>query len=77
VTTARMMAIVKDRNGKYWLLGKNNGIEVSAGTSQTGTTMGDRSGYELTLTGMEEEPCVEVTAAAANAVTSSTQTLEG
>jgi len=77
VTTARMMAIVKDRNGKYWLLGKNNGIEVSAGTSQTGTAMGDRSGYELTLTGMEEEPCVEVTAAAANAVTSSTQTLEG
>lgn len=56
-------AIVLDSNGKYWLLGRINGLQMS-GTSQTGTAFGDRSGYELTFSGNEVNPIIEVTGAA-------------
>lgn len=73
----RLMAIVKDRNGKYWLLGRNNGLDINAGTAQTGTAMGDRNGYEMTFTGMEEVPCSEVDASIIAALTSGTQITGG
>jgi hypothetical protein len=73
----RLMAIVTDRNGKYWLLGRSNGLDVTAGTSQTGTAMGDRNGYEMTFTGMEELPCSEVSSAIITALTSGTQITGG
>jgi hypothetical protein len=53
-------AIVLDNNDRYWLLGAANGLEVSAGTAGTGTAFGDRSGYELTLSGMEPNPMLNV-----------------
>lgn len=56
----RLMAIVLDRNGVYWLLGSLNGLELSAGTAQTGTAFGDRNGYDITFTAMEEQPMREV-----------------
>ena len=73
----RLMAIVTDRNGKYWLLGRNNGIDITGGTSQTGTAMGDRNGYEMTFTGMEELPCSEVSSSIISALTSGTQITGG
>jgi hypothetical protein len=54
------MAIVTDRNDTYWLLGSRNGLELSAGTSQTGTAMGDRNGYDVTFTALEEVPILSV-----------------
>lgn len=56
----RVMIIAKDRNGKYFLYGKKNGLTLG-GSSQTGTAMGDLNGYTLTFTGAEEEPAFEVT----------------
>jgi hypothetical protein len=56
----RLMAIVTDRNDTYWLLGSRNGLELSAGTSQTGTAMGDRNGYDVTFTALEEVPMLSV-----------------
>lgn len=56
----RLMAIVLDRNGVYWLLGSLNGLELSAGTAQTGTAFGDRNGYDITFSAMEEQPMREV-----------------
>jgi len=56
----RLMAIVSDRNGAFWLLGSRNGMYLSAGTAQTGTAMGDRNGYDVTFTGMEEIPMLSV-----------------
>jgi hypothetical protein len=56
----RLMAIVLDRNGVYWLLGSLNGLELSAGTGQSGTAFGDRNGFDVTFTGMEEQPMREV-----------------
>lgn len=57
VCNQRLVAIVTDRNGVYWVLGSGNGLEVTAGTAQTGAAFADRNGYELTLTGLEQSPC--------------------
>ena len=55
---------VKDANGKdkIWCLGADNGLELSAGTSQAGAGFGDMNGYNLTFTGAEAEPCLFVQA---------------
>ena len=56
----RVIVIVQDNNSRYWLLGSANGLEATAGTAGTGTAFGDRSGYELTLTGMEPDPMFSI-----------------
>jgi hypothetical protein len=65
----RLLVIVLDNNGRYWLLGAANGLEASAGTAGTGTAFGDRSGYEMTLTGMEPDPMLNIAAATFSAST--------
>lgn len=55
-----LMAVVQDSNGKYWLLGKQNGIDITGGSSATGTAQGDRNGYTLTFTGGEPALAPEV-----------------
>ena len=37
-------------------LGVENGLQLNAGTMDTGASWGDRSGYTLTLDGMEQNP---------------------
>jgi hypothetical protein len=59
---ARLIAIVTDRNGNNWLLGSGNGLDLSAGTGQSGTAFGDRNGFDVTFTGMEEQPMYTVQA---------------
>lgn len=49
----RLIAIVKDANGAYWLLGKTRFLHATAGNSGTGTASGDRNGYTFTYTAME------------------------
>lgn len=44
-----MVSIVKDMNGKYWYLGKDEPIIATAGDGQTGTARADRNGYGITL----------------------------
>ncbi len=55
-----LMAVVQDANDKYWLLGRYSGLDVTGGTSATGTAQGDRNGYSLTFTGGEKELAPEV-----------------
>ena len=57
-----LMAIVQDQNSKYWLLGKQNGIDLSGGNAATGTAATDRSGYTLTFSGSEPALAPEVQA---------------
>jgi len=57
-----IMVIAKDRNGKYWLLGENNGLSLTTDAAVTGTAMGDKNGYTLTFAGEEEERPSEVDA---------------
>jgi hypothetical protein len=56
-----LIAVVEDANGKYWLLGKQNGLDITAGSSATGTAQADKNGYALTFSGGEKELAPEVT----------------
>lgn len=69
LTQSRLDVVVLDRNGKYWLLGWNNGLTKS-GSAATGQGMGDMNGYTLTLIGKEELPMVEVTSTTYNTLVS-------
>lgn len=44
-----LAVIVKDANGKYWYLGKDEPVNASAGDAQTGTARGDANRYTITL----------------------------
>jgi hypothetical protein len=52
---ASLVAIFKDKNGEYTLLGRVNGLDVTGGTFGSGTGSGDRNGYELQLAGEERD----------------------
>lgn len=56
----RLLAIVLDANGKYWLLGKDNALDATAGEDGSGTASGDRNGFSRTFTGMERFMAPEV-----------------
>ena len=62
---AKLSVIVKDNNGIYWLMGKVNGVSMTAGDTGTGTALGDRNGYSLSFQAQETEPLTEVTAESA------------
>lgn len=44
-----LAVIVKDANGKYWYLGKDEPVNASAGDGQTGTARADANRYSITL----------------------------
>ena len=56
-----MVVVFKDNNGKYWSVGVERNAYMTAGTSVSGVTYGDRSGIELTISAMETQPSFEVT----------------
>jgi hypothetical protein len=49
----RLIAVAKDANGVYWLLGKTRNLYATGGNSGSGTASGDRNGYTFTFTAME------------------------
>ena len=44
-----LVCIVKDANGKYWYLGKDEPVSASASDGQTGTARADANRYTITL----------------------------
>jgi outer membrane protein assembly factor BamB len=56
----RLAIIVLDRNGKYWLCGMSNGMELQNADTSTGKGMGDFNGYQLKFKGKEEQPMPQV-----------------
>ena len=48
--------VVEDYNSNFWLVGKENGCDVTGGSIVTGAAMGDLAGYTLTFTAMERKP---------------------
>lgn len=52
----RPQVVVEDYNGNYFLIGKDNGCEVTGGTIVSGAAMGDLSGFTLVLTAQETAP---------------------
>lgn len=57
--------IVKDQRGKYWLMGYQNPVRVSASTPGVGKAYGDMNGATITFIGKEPVPAYEVAASAA------------
>lgn len=55
-----LVAIVKDANGAYWYLGKDEPLVISAGDGLTGTARADRNGYSITLQDNSLEMPMEV-----------------
>ena len=56
IAYGRPHVVVEDYNKNLFIMGLENGADVSGGTIVTGAAMGDLSGYTLTLTGMEKVP---------------------
>jgi hypothetical protein len=56
-----MVVVFKDNNGKFFSIGLERGAYTSAGTATSGTAYGDRSGYEITISGQETAPMYEIT----------------
>ena len=52
----RVQIFVQDNNDNVYLLGMNNGCDVTGGTIVTGAAKGDMSGFTLELEGQEKEP---------------------
>jgi hypothetical protein len=55
-----LLILVRDRNGVLWMLGRENGMKHTNGTSSPGQAATDRYGMELNFEGQEREPVIEV-----------------
>jgi len=49
----RMAVLVEDNNGNWFVMGHKNGVEVSGGTAQTGTAVGDQNGFTIEFSAQE------------------------
>lgn len=52
----RPYIVVEDYNGNAYLIGRENGADVTGGTIVSGAAMGDLSGYTLEFSAMERTP---------------------
>lgn len=59
--SAKLLVIVKDNNGKFWLVGNDRGAVATSSTEGTGTAYGDRNGISMSFTGIDNTPMVELT----------------
>lgn len=60
LATNDLVAIVKDANGVYYYLGKDEPLQASAGDGQTGTARSDANRYSITLQDNAKEMPFEV-----------------
>ena len=63
-----LAVIVKDANGKYWYLGKDEPVNASASDGQTGTARADANRYTITLQDESLEMPYEVDASIVDAL---------
>lgn len=56
ISKGRMAVMVEDNNGNWFVLGHKHGVEVSGGTVQTGTAVGDQNGFTLEFNAQEVSP---------------------
>lgn len=63
-----LAVIVKDNNGTYFYLGKDEAVNISAGDGNTGTAKGDRNGYSITLMDASKELPFEVDSSAISSI---------
>jgi hypothetical protein len=58
----KLIIVVKLNDGKYISVGLEKGAELTAGTSESGKSFGDRQGGTLTFQALEVNPAYEVAA---------------
>lgn len=68
LSKAQVSAIVRDSNGKYWLVGKSDYCSASTGTGNTGTAKSDENAYRLTLQTEDADYPFEISEAAVKAL---------
>lgn len=68
----RLVFVIVDRNGKMWIMGKNNGCERNGGTASTGTAFGDLNGYKIKFMTMEANQAYEYTGLVSTLTTAGT-----
>ena len=56
LAAGRPHIFIVDQNDNVFLMGTENGADVTAGTVSTGNALGDFNGYNLTFTAMEKSP---------------------
>jgi len=56
----RLMIIIEDNNGTYWLMGEVNGAMMETSGGGSGTALADRNGYELVFMAEEGDMMSEV-----------------
>ena len=59
---AKIVAVTEDNDGKFRMFGKGQGLYLASTEAGSGTAMADRNGYNITLTGLETEDFLEVSA---------------
>lgn len=60
LATSLLIAIVEDANGKRWMFGLDQGLDLTAVESTSGTALADRNGSTLTFTGAEFNAAREI-----------------
>ena len=55
----RVQVFVLDNNNNLFLLGYNNGCDVTAGTTLSGTAYGDLSGFTIEISAEEKAPYIQ------------------
>jgi hypothetical protein len=56
IAQTRMVCFILDNNNNQWCIGEVLGAELTAGTANTGTALGDAYAYDLTIMSQEREP---------------------
>lgn len=59
---AKVMVVTLDMDGNYRMFGKGNGLYLASTENGSGTAAGDRNGYNITLTGVEPDDFLQVSA---------------
>jgi hypothetical protein len=65
----RLIIVALDRNDQPWIYGLKNGLMLDKAGAKTGTSSGDRNGYELDFSGEEPELAYSVHASVFSALT--------
>jgi hypothetical protein len=64
LSQASVVAVFKDIDGNYYLVGRQNGLDMETGSFSSGVASGDFKGLEAMLSGLEPEPIIQLASAA-------------
>ena len=61
LTAQRLGLVIQDRLGTFWVMGYENGVEVTTAVAGSGTAIGDMNGLTITFMSDETTPLYELT----------------